>query len=99
MSKAGNIVRTVLLCLVALCIPGLLVVDGIQSQKYADLKKEVLELEEKQQNLIEENKKLITDISLLSSSDRIEDIAENELGMRKAESEEIVRVEMKDEQK
>ena len=39
-----------------------------------------------------ENKKLITDISLLSSSDRIEKIAEEDLGMRQAESKEIVRV-------
>ena len=35
---------------------------------------------------------MITDIGVLSGSDRIESIAENELGMRKAESDEIVRV-------
>lgn len=54
-----------------------------------------MELEKKQEKLIAENKKLITDISVLSSSDRIETIAENDLGMRKAETEEIVRVEMR----
>ena len=76
-------------------IPGLLILNGIQSSKYRELKKEVSELEKKQEKLIEENKKLITDISVLSSSDRIETIAENDLGMRKAETEEIVRVEMR----
>ena len=44
--------------------------------------------------VVEENKKLITDISLLSSAQRIGNIAENELDMHKAETEEIVRVEM-----
>ena len=76
-------------------ITGLLILNGIQSSKYRELKKEVLELEKKQEKLIAENKKLITDISVLSSSDRIETIAENDLGMRKAETEEIVRVEMR----
>ena len=49
---------------------------------------------EEQIKLVEENKKLITDISLLSSAQRIGNIAENELDMHKAETEEIVRVEM-----
>lgn len=64
--------RNLFLCLLALSIPGLLVLNGIQSSKYRTLKKEVEDLERKQESLIEENKKLITDISLLSSSDRIE---------------------------
>ncbi len=81
--------------MVALGIPGLLILNGIQSGKYQSLKKEVVDLEKKQERLIEENKRLITDISVLSSSDRIESIAENDLGMRKAETDEIVRVEMR----
>ncbi len=83
-------------CLFALSVPGLLIVDGIHARKYTDLEKQVAELERKQRDLIEQNKKLITDISLLSSSDRIEEIAKDKLGMRQAESDEIVRVEMKD---
>ena len=84
--------RNLFLCLLALSIPGLLVLNGIQSSKYRTLKKEVEDLERKQESLIEENKKLKTDISLLSSSARIEKIAEEDLGMRQAESKEIVRV-------
>lgn len=79
-------------CLLALSIPGLLFLSGIQSSKYRTLKNEVEILEKKQETLIEENKKLITAISVLSSSDRIQKIAEEDLGMRQAESEEIVRV-------
>ncbi len=86
--------RLFFVCLVALSIPALLIIDGIHARKYTDLEKQVEELEKKQQQLIEENKKLITDISLLSSSERIESLARDSLGMREAESEEIIRVEM-----
>lgn len=95
MKKGKDILKTIVICLIALCIPALLAVDGIQSRRYTDLEHEVKDLEQKQADLVEENKKLITDISVLSSSDRIETIAQHELNMRPAETEEIVRVEMK----
>ena len=44
--------------------------------------------------MVEENKNLITGISVLSSADRIEALASGQLGMRPAESSEIIRVEM-----
>ena len=72
----------------------LLLILGIQAKNYADLSKEVADLEKKQEQLVEENKKLISDISLLSSTDRIEKIATEELGMHKAETSDIVRVQM-----
>ena len=95
MSKGKEVVRTILVCILALCIPALLVVDGMQAKRYTELQNEVADLEKKQSDLVDENKKLITDISMLSSSDRIETIAKNELNMRQAETNEIVRVEMK----
>lgn len=90
----SKLAGVILVCFFALCIPALLIIDGVHARKYTDLERQVEELEKKQQQLIEENKKLITDISLLSSSERIEGLAKDELGMREAESEEIVRVEM-----
>ena len=42
---------------------------------------------------------LVSDIAVLSSADRIEKIAVEELGMHKAETEDIVRVEMTGEKK
>ena len=95
MSKGKEVVRTILVCILVLCIPALLVVNGMQAKKYTELQNEVADLEKKQSDLVDENKKLITDISMLSSSDRIETIAKNELNMRQAETNEIVRVEMK----
>lgn len=96
MKKAWTVFKSIMMCLTALCIPGLLVFNAIQARKYAELEQQVLDLEKKQSDLVEENKKLITDISILSRTDRIERIAEEELGMRKAETEEILRVEMKE---
>jgi cell division protein FtsL len=95
MKKCGTVLKSILLCALALCIPALLVVDGIQARRYTALEHDVADLEKKQADLVEQNKKLITDISLLSSSDRIEGIAQKDLQMRPAESDEIVRVEMK----
>ena len=95
-SKRSLIIKTVALCLVALLIPAMLIINAVQARKYSDLREQVLELEERQAEIIEENKKLITDISILSSADRIEKIAQDSLDMRKAETDEIIRVEIKD---
>ena len=83
-------------CTLALSIPALLAIDSMQARKYTKLEQEVASLERKQKDLVEQNKKLITSISILSSSDRIEKIAVETLGMRKAASSEIVRIEVKD---
>lgn len=79
----------------AVLVPFLFVLNSIQAERYMKVQNEIKELEQKQAALVEENKRLITDISLLSSGERIQQIAEEELGMHKAESEDIVRVEMK----
>ena len=81
--------------LLALSIPFFLVIAMVQSQQYMNIEKEVAELEQVQKDLIESNKALVTDISVLSSSERIEKIAVEQLGMRKATSDEIVRVSIK----
>lgn len=89
-----ELLSKILTCVLAISIPLLLLVLGIQAKSYAELSKEVSDLEKKQEQLVEENKKLISDISLLSSTDRIEKIATEELGMHKAETSDIVRVQM-----
>ena len=72
---------------------------GFQAKRYSKLKIEIKALEQKQEKLIEENKKIVNEISILSSADRIEKIAVEELGMHKAQAEDIVRVEMTGEKK
>jgi cell division protein FtsL len=81
--------------LLAFSIPCFFVIGMVQSQQYMNIEKEVADLEQVQKDLIESNKALVTDISVLSSSERIEKIAVEELGMRKATSDEIVRVSIK----
>lgn len=97
--KIKDFFKVLLISLFALSIPVMLVLYAIQSKKYTDLTREITELETKQEKLIEENKKLVSDISQLSSAERIERIAVEELGMHKAEAEDIVRVEMTGEKK
>ena len=97
--KIKDFFKVLALCLFAASIPALLALYAVQAKKYTDLTKEVAELEVKQEKLIEENKKLVSDISQLSSAERIERIAVEELGMHKTEAEDIVRVEMTGEKK
>lgn len=94
-----NFVKTLLVILVACAIPGMLFLYAVQARKNTELLREINQLELKEAKLIEENKKLVSDISVLTSAERIERIAEEELGMHKAESEDIVRVEMTGEKK
>jgi len=94
-----NGVKNVFLVFLALCIPALLILSGVQSSRYSKLENEIRELEKQQTELIEKNSQLISEISVLSSSERIEEIAVEKLGMKKAKSDEIIRVEVKGESK
>ena len=93
--KGHDLIWKIVTILCALLVPALFALNAVQADRFMKAQDEIKALEQKQVELIEENKRLITDISLLSSGERIGKIAEEELGMRKAESEEIVRVEMR----
>lgn len=82
--------------IIALLIPGLFFSYGVETKRYCDLSSEITALEKKQERLIEQNKRLVSDISVLSSTERIEKLATGTLGMHKATSQEIVRVEMEE---
>lgn len=98
-SKVASFFRVFGVCLLAASVPAMLILYGLQAKKYKDLTKEVIELERKQEKLIEENKRIVSEISVLTNAERIEKIAVEELGMHKAEAEDIVRVEMTGEKK
>ena len=93
--KGRNLVWKLVTIICAALVPLLFALNAMQADRYMKAQSEIKALEQKQIELVEQNKRLITDISLLSSGERIGKIAEEELGMRKAESEEIVRVEMR----
>lgn len=94
MKKKSALAKGVAICLLAASIPLFLAVDGVQARRFAQLEQEIARLERSQAEMVEENKNLITGISVLSSADRIEALASGQLGMRPAESSEIIRVEM-----
>lgn len=98
-SKVASFFRVFGICLLAASVPAMLILYGLQAKKYRDLTKEVVELERKQEKLIEENKRIVSEISVLTNAERIEKIAVEDLGMHKAEAEDIVRVEMTGEKK
>lgn len=98
-SSVKLFLKKTIIVIIAAMIPVMLCLYALQAKRYTDLTKEIAALEKKQEKLIEDNKKLVSDISVLSSADRIEKIAVEELGMHKAESEDIVRVEMKGDNK
>ena len=98
-AKAIKVIKIILFSLFAITIPLMLGLYAYQAKRYLDLTKEIQELEYKQEKLIEDNKKLVSEISVLSNAERIEKIAVEELGMHKAEKDDIIRVEMTGEKK
>ena len=94
-----NIFIRIGICLFVLLIPFMLFMYGFQAKRYSKLKSEIKALEQKQEKMMKENKKIVNEISILSSADRIEKMAVEELGMHKAQADDIVRVEMTGEKK
>jgi cell division protein FtsL len=77
---------------IVLTIPLLLGLTAWQSTRYSDLEKEVRTLEAVQEDWVESNKRLIAGIAVLSSSERIENIAIHDLGLNKIEPEDVLQV-------
>ncbi len=94
MENKSKVIKWLAMLLMTICIPAFLAVEAMQSNKFAKLEYEIERLENTQDETIDNNKKLITDLGFLSSSSRIEKIAVEELEMHQATSDEIVRVEM-----
>jgi cell division protein FtsB len=75
-----------------LSIPFFLGLTTWQSSRYGNLEREILGLEKTQEEWVENNKRLIAGIAFLSSPDRIEHIAREELGLEKKEPEEVLQI-------
>ena len=84
--------KYILLFAAVLTIPALLAVTVRQSFRYADLKKEISRLEQAQDDWVESNKRLIAGNAVLSSAQRIENIARTELNMEKIKPENVLQV-------
>ena len=75
-----------------LSIPAFLGLSAWQSSRYGDLERELKKLEKTQEEWVENNKRLIAGIAFLSSPDRIEHIARDELGLQKKQPEEVLQI-------
>jgi cell division protein FtsL len=84
--------RRILLYAFALTIPLILGLDSWQTARYARLDRDLRSLEAEQREWLESNKRLIAGIAVLGASDRIERIARDELGLRKAQPEAVMQI-------
>ena len=84
--------RYLVLYLAALTIPLFFALNIWQSNRYTALKQEIKRLEEAQADWVESNGRLIAGIAVLSSPERIEHIAQNELGLTKIKPEDVLQV-------
>ncbi len=75
-------------------IPCFLFAVVLQTARYSRVEQEVRDYDREQFRLIEKNKSLISGIAVLARPERIEKIAVEELNMRKALSQEILRIEI-----
>ncbi|MDR0684060.1 MAG: cell division protein FtsL [Spirochaetaceae bacterium] len=84
--------RKILLYAMALSLPLLMGAVIWQSARYSTLKKEMKILAERQEEWIDNNKRLIMDVAVLSSSARIEEFARSNLMLEKKRPEDVLQV-------
>lgn len=84
--------KRALLYLFALGIPVFLGMAVAQSDRYARIASEVDALKASQREYLESNKRLIAGLAVLGSSDRVESIAREVLGMEKIKPEDVLQV-------
>jgi cell division protein FtsL len=84
--------RRILLYILAFTTPLCLGAAVWQSTRHAGITWEIEKLESVQEEWVENNKRLIAGIAVLSSSRRIEGIAKNDLGLVKKLPEEVLQI-------
>jgi cell division protein FtsL len=84
--------KQVLIYVLALSMPLAMGLVALQSAHYTGLARQVAALNREQEDVIEVNKRLIMDIAALSSPERIEKIAKEELGLKQAPPEAVMQV-------
>ena len=84
--------RYAFLYFVVLSIPLFLGIAAWQSVRYSELDRNVRRLEAVQEDWVENNRKLIAGIAVLSSESRIEQIAVHDLELSKMRPEDVLQV-------
>ncbi len=81
-----------LIILMVLTVPFLFSLEVWQVARYKELANEVRELETEQESWVDENKKMLADISVLRSPERIQKLAVEQLGLEPLDPERILRI-------
>ena len=84
--------RFFLLYFIVLTIPLFLGIIAWQSSRYSDLERQTRRLEADQEKWVESNKRLIADIAILTTSEKVERIALYDLNLAKIEPENVLQV-------
>lgn len=87
-------IQNVFAVMLTLAIPLSLFATVWQSNRYSKIESGLYQAEQTQYEVIALNKRLISAISVLSAPERIEKVATEDLDMRKALPDEIVRIEL-----
>lgn len=88
-------IKNIAAFVLALAIPVMLFSLVWQTSRYGDMERDVRELDRKQVEIITVNRRLISGITVLSTPERIERVATEDLKMRKAHADEITRIALK----
>jgi len=84
--------KKVLKTIAVLLLPLFLFLNVWQVFSYRMVESDIAELEKQQKKLLEENKRLIIGIEFLRNPARLEKAAEEQLGMKRAQSDKIIRI-------
>jgi cell division protein FtsL len=85
-------VRRVVTAVLVVLLPLLFLANVLQVYRYNQLEQQLTSLERDQDRLIEENKRAILAIAILTSPDRVSGIAESELELEQILPENILRL-------
>ena len=86
--------RSPLFILMILAFLSLFFLNTRQGFRYQDLEREVRMLEQEQKNWLEKNKKVIAALAVLSSPERIRSLAEDSLGLKPLQAEDLIEIEL-----
>jgi cell division protein FtsL len=92
--QKGTILKKVILICIALSIPLFLSVQVWVVLRYQELKEQVSKLEAEQEEWLEKNKNLLSEISAYRSPQRLEQEATAKLGLSSLKPEQIMKIEL-----
>ena len=84
--------KRILAALMIVTVPILMFISVFQVYRYKQLEHEVAQLVQKQNGLIEMNKRMVANIAILSSPERIERLAVEELGLKKLADNRLIQI-------